>query len=1448
MRTSSARAKRVRFFTTPTEAETFKIGKPIYQKTGGNIMKITKRILSLILVLVMLVPMLVVGVDAAATPTKIQEVSSNFLGWEDTLTGGYASAGYYYLSKAEPLNGTAALRVHSDTGHLANVKIVDPSMMQGVTKYSVSYKFKVESYAPYSETAGSWPNWIGIRVNSTQEQVNNGAQGDWLVYRNYRDVELRSFDANAADTTASTWGYRDATGGLDIKLSVDLTTGTIKFYINGSEQTTFTKTSANATTDKTTGVWLAVCGPQLSVVIDDLVVTNDATGNTIYSENFDFLSDVAPEAPVAPGTVLYENKFSTGVDWKLVSSDGVTKGSDVGYNYALSVKNKATNDNYLQFTRLDTYSWGRTTLEVVSAEKLAAGVTGDKYSIAFDVKWVNLTDNCYLYFGGTDSTTHLSGNILYINTGKQIYLSDTAGGSSNTSGKALTADAFNTIRLDVEIGAQNATVDMYLNGTLIVENWVTNSDNLGAIGFSLGKGSGTRNGCSDIAFDNISVTSGSTTIYAEDFNDCPLAEEAIPGYSQGRADVASRGQGIVANNGGAFFYNGAHDNKGDWNEQWLIPDGYLGNTTKYTVSFDLYNPAIVNNSSGSIHVVFGYGDGVTNLTSTAGGWAQIDIGGATNMSLRHDYSSDSVSYGATNDYRYSNALVHVTLEVDLDADKVVFTITDQEGTVLGTVTNTNMSSLVVGGGIRIGCRYAPMYFVDNLRVVTGTSEDAPASFVGVQLGAIKDGTSAVRFAGVIGDKSALDLSALYAVGFKITASYNGTTKEFTKPCGTVYDTLKGTRVANGETVGETYTANEFGGTYIFATTIQNIPTSAGVITFKVVPYFTLKSGAYAEGTSWTVTYDAATGTVLSMKLLFKMSGAPTLAGSTAVDVAGENPMQYKTNATLAQVQSYNKQLEAAGYTLYQSNRYDDAYYYIYAQGNATVTVSFAKNVARVTYDRGGRAQNEADNEGWVATTTPTFTQLQINNLIGGNNAGMGYVLRLSDGRFVVIDGGYADADDHIRLYNVMKEQCPAGKEPVIAAWFITHAHSDHYANLYRFVTKYQGKVVIQQTVQNVATPTILTMDDSAANTYSGVERIISQMGTENVYARAGQSFYLADARIDVLFTADDVYNGSALASSNGNNVCVVFKITVAGQSIMILGDTEETQADLITARYTATTLKSDMVQQAHHGYWAGSDTLYERIDADVVFWPCPTHLYYALASGGANATTNRYNYQNATEIILSGNGTKTIALPHTPVASKPQNETYANYANGNVLYSNNYENTNYVYESGYWVIGQHAYQSAASETLGSPTDVYLAKLGNDKGFVIDATKSGTQIGMLRPELFRNIGKYKIEMDLTILAKSTGVYFWFHDGEPGTSGNRLMPQISYYIGEGITTKVVIDVTVNSSTSVTYTITDGNGNDLKKTATLNNCSSESFFALYLTSGSQVFIGSLQVTKVN
>ncbi len=96
---------------------------------------------------------------------------------------------------------------------------------------------------------------------------------------------------------------------------------------------------------------------------------------------------------------------------------------------------------------------------------------------------------------------------------------------------------------------------------------------------------------------------------------------------------------------------------------------------------------------------------------------------------------------------------------------------------------------------------------------------------------------------------------------------------------------------------------------------------------------------------------------------------------------------------------------------------------------------------------------------------PQISQIHLEDF------GMSYAVRLSDGRFIVIDGGREFEPDADRLFNCIKEGTPDGK-PVIAAWIMTHAHNDHFHCFLPFFDKYGNDVIIERFLYNF--PTVMT--------------------------------------------------------------------------------------------------------------------------------------------------------------------------------------------------------------------------------------------------------------------------------------------------------------------------------------------------------------------------------------
>ncbi len=307
----------------------------------------------------------------------------------------------------------------------------------------------------------------------------------------------------------------------------------------------------------------------------------------------------------------------------------------------------------------------------------------------------------------------------------------------------------------------------------------------------------------------------------------------------------------------------------------------------------------------------------------------------------------------------------------------------------------------------------------------------------------------------------------------------------------------------------------------------------------------------------------------------------------------------------------------------------------------------------------------AEKKDYAALTTPMMTMIgrhfSTNSTYLGYDANDGlmcFMFRLSDGRYIVIDGGTGDnsvASFSSALYAKMLEQAVDKNNIVIAAWFITHAHGDHYGGFRSFLANYSTKVKIESILFNF--PSVAdskVANDETIKDYSSILGSISSYYPKTpVYKiHTGQQYNIADALVEVYYTHEDfVAKGRTIASvkNNWNNTSCIFSVDIAGQRFMFLGDCQETGNNLTAAIY-GSYLKSDFVQIAHHGGVGGTRAIYTAVDADVAFFTTSDELV------GVYINKWDYNYHLVSNLHLkeyfnSDKRITTFALPYTPKSS-----------------------------------------------------------------------------------------------------------------------------------------------------------------------------------------------------
>ena len=352
-------------------------------------------------------------------------------------------------------------------------------------------------------------------------------------------------------------------------------------------------------------------------------------------------------------------------------------------------------------------------------------------------------------------------------------------------------------------------------------------------------------------------------------------------------------------------------------------------------------------------------------------------------------------------------------------------------------------------------------------------------------------------------------------------------------------------------------------------------------------------------------------------------------------------MQYR-NATAEQFTAYRTKLESAGYTLTQENRIGDNLYATYKNDKYRVHFYYTASRKIIIQNIYSAKSKELPStpETYEKICTPTFTQLANLN-VEGFPGGMGYVFRLEDSTFIIVDGGSSVGNENSILYNKLRELNvrPDGKI-IVRAWFITHGHNDHYNVLKTF--SFSGHVTVEHVVGNYISADYRENCDTT--TYWDYRQDAMNLGSTYVNFHTGQQIAYAGCTVTAYFTCVDLLPTWKIRTLN--DTCLVFMVELGGQKIFIGADVETLGSDTIASMYEAADLKCDFMQVCHHGYYGGSTAMYGKLNPEIVVWPAASS--FAQSNKGIEVNKYLINNLNVKEMYIAGDGEVTFELPYTP--------------------------------------------------------------------------------------------------------------------------------------------------------------------------------------------------------
>ena len=225
--------------------------------------------------------------------------------------------------------------------------------------------------------------------------------------------------------------------------------------------------------------------------------------------------------------------------------------------------------------------------------------------------------------------------------------------------------------------------------------------------------------------------------------------------------------------------------------------------------------------------------------------------------------------------------------------------------------------------------------------------------------------------------------------------------------------------------------------------------------------------------------------------------------------------------------------------------------------------------------------------------------------------GMGYIIQLKDGSYIVYDGAYSSQTNKIERY--LKENYEGDDKPIIRAWVLTHSHNDHYPVFQTFAmrAKRSERFIVENIIVSPMNEDNYFMNDpNDRDPYLSTEFYEDAKAFKNaniIFAHTGMKFTFCNLDMEILYAPESHYKTTD-DLGNFNNTSIVSRLCGEGYSALFTGDVG-IQGSTIMENLYGDYLRSDICQISHHGVEDVPLSFYEKVRAAILYYPCDKWLY-----------------------------------------------------------------------------------------------------------------------------------------------------------------------------------------------------------------------------------------------